>query len=87
MDSAEFIKRFEALTPDNRAAIEKIVLSLSPDKKDGEWITVADAAGILGVSGQTIRRNIRIGIIPFRNNSQRKTVVDRATVERLAQMQ
>lgn len=46
-----------------------------------DYVTPAEAAALLGLSADTIKRRIRTGLLPAVRVSPRKTLINRADVE------
>lgn len=85
METKQVMALYDRLTESQKEAFDLLLVTINPETKS-DWISVADAAGILGISPQTLRVKISQGVIPSRNVGTRKTVVERKTVERLAQL-
>ncbi len=62
--------------------IAKLLLKES-QKEDSDWITVKEAAELLGVSSPFIYRKIDDGVFRSKNVGERKTKVLRADVDSL----
>lgn len=85
MDNKTLIQKYDTLDSNMKDVVDMLINSFTPDRPK-EWITVPEAAAILGVSSQTMRTWIKDGEIPTRNVGVRKTTVERRAVERLAQL-
>ena len=71
---------------DQRILLEmaKLLLKESLNEDDG-WITVKEAAKLLGVSAPFVRRKIDEGVFRAQNIGERKTRVLRSDVDNLLQ--
>ena len=71
---------------DQRILLEmaKLLLKESLNEDDG-WITVKEAAKLLGVSSPFVRRKIDEGVFRAKNIGERKTRVLRSDVDNLLQ--
>ena len=71
---------------DQRILLEmaKLLLKESLNEDDG-WITVKEAAKLLGVSAPFVRRKIDEGVFRAKNIGERKTRVLRSDVDNLLQ--
>ena len=71
---------------DQRILLEmaKLLLKESLNEDDG-WITVKEAAKLLGVSSRFVRRKIDEGVFRAKNIGERKTRVLRSDVDNLLQ--
>lgn len=85
METSKIIALYSTLNETQKEAIDMVLISFGANP-DEDWISVSSAAEILGVSPQTVRMKISQGILPYRNCSKRKTLVEKACVERLAQV-
>ena len=83
METSKIIALYSTLNETQKEAIDMVLISFGANP-DEDWISVSSAAEILGVSPQTVRMKINQGILPYRNCSKRKTLVEKACVERLA---
>ncbi len=81
MDNTELVQKIGKLTPEQQNCIENLVLIMASN--GDEWIPVKNAASILGVSSMTIRRKIEEGVIRYRKNSTRKTLVSLVDIANL----
>lgn len=81
MDNTELVQKITKLTPEQQICVENLVVIMASNGND--WIPVKTAAEILGVSSMTIRRKIEEGVIRYRKNSTRKTLVSLADIANL----
>lgn len=75
MTQDEFIQMVAKLSPEQQIFIGNIVVEMTKNNANSDWVSVRSAAEMLGVSPMFIRRRIEEGIIRSKKISERKTLV------------
>ncbi len=76
-----FIEAYNSLGDDKKRVIQKLISYFLEESNDNkEWISVNEAAFLMGVSSPTIYKKISDGVLRSRNVGERKTVVLRSDI-------